>query len=125
MINEAFGWLWVTVGFASGAAIGVRFHDPQWLGGYGALPRRLIRLGHISLIALGALNILFAQSVDRLQTTGGEVATASWLFIFGAVAMPACCALTAWRPGIKPLFIVPVVCLTAAGALAFYAMVRP
>ena len=60
-INEVFGWLWIMLGFLSGMVIGLLFHDEQWLGGYASCPRRLIRLGHISFVGLGILNILFQE----------------------------------------------------------------
>src|SRR5262249_59491418 len=59
-LNAAFGWLWITLGMASGAVIGLRFHRSDWLGGYESWPRRLVRLGHISFFGLGILNLLFA-----------------------------------------------------------------
>ncbi len=62
IINEPFGWVCILVGFFAGAGLGLKFYQPDFLGGYGSLARRMLRLGHIALIALGALNILFAFS---------------------------------------------------------------
>ena len=72
-------------------------------------PRRLLRLGHISFFGLGFLNLLFALS---LHASGAETATwtglASSGLLVGAVSMPACCFLTAWRRPFRHLFFVPV-----------------
>ena len=67
VVNEAFGWLWIVLGFASGTLLGLKFQSESWLGGYGSHRRRLIRLGHISFLGLGFLNILFAHSVPQLR----------------------------------------------------------
>jgi len=111
MWNEAFGWAWIVVGFLAGAVLGVGFSREAFLGGYDAWPRRLLRLGHIALIALGVLNILFAQSVARLALPDPWTGVASLSLIAGAVLMPLCCALAAWHRRFVPLFAAPVVAL--------------
>ena len=42
------------------------FHGEDWLGGYGSWRRRMLRLGHISMIGTGLLNLAFALSVGHL-----------------------------------------------------------
>jgi len=123
MINEALGWLWVVIGFASGILLGVRFQRDDWLGGYSAFPRRLIRLGHISFLGLGFLNILFALSVGRLHLNSSQLLLTSWALIAGAVTMPICCFLTAWKRASQPLFAVPVLCLVTGGILILAGLV--
>jgi hypothetical protein len=39
--------------------------------------------------------------------------------------MPVCCALMAWRPGVQPLFAVPVLSLVLGGALTIWGLVQP
>ena len=111
-LNLYFGWAWVLLGFLSGAGIGLRFHRPDFLGGYDALPRRLVRLGHICFVALGMLNVLFAFSPVAAAQSAGT--TSSICFIAGGVLMPAVCFLTAWRPVLRRLFFVPVTVLVLA-----------
>ncbi len=111
MLNEPIGWLSIVVGLVAGAWLGTGYDKPDWLGGYGSFRRRLVRLGHIALIALGFLNILFAQSVGRAALSDGQLAAASWLLIVGCISMPACCFLNAWQPRFKALFGVPVASL--------------
>lgn len=123
-LNEVFGWLWVTLGFVTGAAMGMRFDRPGWLGGYDAWARRLVRLGHIALVMLGVLNILFAHSAARVALPGGWVMAASWCFIGGGVLMPVCCAAAARRPGAVKAFAAPVVLLIFAGTVVWVGMVR-
>ena len=77
MINEAFGWAWIAIGFVGGFLLGTRFHDDGFLGGYGSWARRLLRLGHIACVALGALNILFAVSAPRAALDPGWLRAAS------------------------------------------------
>jgi len=116
-LNEAFGWVWVLVGFLSGLALGLGFHRDDWLGGYGSFRRRLIRLGHISFLGLGILNILFALSGPRLALGTGTLSLASWSLIIGGITMPTCCALMAWRRGFYVVFGLPVAALVLGGTL--------
>lgn len=115
MRNEVFGWLWIVVGFASGAVLGLFFHRADFLGGYDSYRRRLIRLGHIAFFGLGILNVLFASSLTRVRLQPWEIETASWAMIIGGVTMPLSCGLNAWRPSLKPAFAIPVTSLLVGG----------
>ena len=115
MNHASLGWLLITLGFASGALLGLGFHKPGFLGGYDSLRRRMIRLGHIALVALGALNVLYGLTAPQLALKPWEIAVASWGMIIGAVGMPLCCGLTAWRTGWRLAFPVPVIALITAG----------
>lgn len=117
MINEQFGWIWITAGFLSGAVLGVFFSREGWMGGYQSYRRRLLRLGHISFVGLGILNILFAVSAPRLALAPQHNWLASWSLMIGGVAMPLSCGLTAWKPSFKPLFVVPVTTLLTGASL--------
>ena len=116
-INEAFGWVWILAGFLSGLVLGLFFQRDDWLGGYGSFRRRLIRLGHISFLGLGVLNILFALSVARIHLAPGTLELASRSLLVGGVTMPLCCALMAWRRGLHLLFAIPVASLVLGAAL--------
>ena len=124
-LNVAFGWSWILAGVVSGLALGLGFHGDEWLGGYASFRRRLLRLGHISFLGLGFLNILFALSAPRVHLPSATFAIASWALVLGGVSMPACCALMAWRRGFYLLFGVPVVCLLLGTALAVAGIFRP
>ncbi len=67
MGNETFGWISVLGGLGMGLSMGLKFQREEWLGGYNAFPRRMVRLAHVALVALGMLNIQFAQSLPRLE----------------------------------------------------------
>jgi hypothetical protein len=119
MVNEAFGWLLIGLGFASGALLGLGFARESFLGGYSAWPRRLVRLGHISLVALGVLNILFATSSPRIAVPPPWLSAASWSMVAGSILMTTCCAISAWRPRTVPLFAAPVLLLSLAVTVAW------
>jgi hypothetical protein len=116
-LNLAFGWIWTLAGFVTGLLLGLRFHHDDWLGGYGSFQRRMIRLGHISFIGLGVVNILFALSASHITLGSGALALASWSLIAGGVTMPACCGLMAWRRVFYWGFGIPVACLVVGGML--------
>jgi hypothetical protein len=113
VLNWQAGWLLVLAGFATGAVIGLSFHREDFLGGYNSFRRRLVRLGHIALAALGMMNVLFAVSPwphpGSLTSRGASLA-----FVIGGVSMPAACFLTAWRQGFRHVFVVPVTALVLA-----------
>ena len=125
-MNEALGWLGIALGIVGGAMLGIGYDREGWMGGYGSLRRRLLRLGHIAFIALGFLNILFAHSVSRigLGLDARSLSMASWCLAIGAFAMPACCFLNAWRNSFKNLFAVPVVLLATGCVMVFYGLVQ-
>jgi hypothetical protein len=116
MTNWYFGWASILCGFASGATIGVHFHREDFLGGYASFRRRILRLGHIALVGLGVLNVLYSLSAAGSEPSlRSTVAAASW--VVGGMTMPAVCFLSAWRPGLRGLFFIPVVTLALAAAL--------
>jgi hypothetical protein len=102
-MNWTAGWSLILAGFMVGAVIGLFFHRDGFLGGYTSFPRRMLRLGHIALVALGMLNLIVAVA--------GQ--TSPWL-VAGGVLMPAICFLTAWRRYYRHLFFLPVTCLVVA-----------
>ncbi len=113
-LNLVFGWFWMLGGLIAGAIIGLFFYKEQWMGGYTAFRRRLVRLGHIAFFGLGFINLLFALSVPQLTLTAMQHAIASIGLIVGAATMPACCFLTAWKPAFRHLFPIPVLSTATA-----------
>ena len=96
--------------FVTGAIIGLWFHKPGWLGGYDSLRRRMLRLGHIALAALGMMNVIYSLSPWPIYGTWQGWA-ASIGFAGGALFMPTVCFLTAWREPFRHLFFIPVISL--------------
>lgn len=109
-LNWYAGWSLVLAAFLTGAAIGLRFHQEDWLGGYTAFRRRILRLGHIALAALGLLNVVYGLS-PWPSVPSWQADAAGLLFAAGGATMPAVCFLTAWREPYRKLFFVPVLCL--------------
>lgn len=118
--NFTAGWWLILAAFGSGALIGLGFHREDFLGGYGSFRRRLLRLGHIALAALGMLNLLYGLSPVSLGS-GLRAQLPGWLLIGGAVAMPLVCFLSAWRMPFRHFFFVPVLLLMSAISLVLLA----
>jgi hypothetical protein len=109
--NFYAGWSMVLAAFVTGAAVGLYFHRDNFWGGYSAFRRRIVRLGHIALAALGMMNVLFAVAVP---CTTMPHRAAAILMIVGGLSMPAVCFLAGWRQPFRHLFFVPVISLIAA-----------
>ena len=116
-INLFLAWLWILLGFVSGMTLGMFFHRENWLGGYSSLQRRMYRLAHISFFGLGAVNLLFWLTLQKIPLTEPLAGAASWAFAIGAVTMPICCVVMAHFPKAHLVFTVPVLSLIAGGIL--------
>jgi hypothetical protein len=119
MINWYFGWGMILSAFVTGAIIGLFFHREGFLGGYASFPRRILRLGHIALAALGMVNILFSLTPMPSEPSC-RVSVASIGFVVGGLTMPAVCFLSAWRAGFRHLFFIPVTALIVASIQTFW-----
>lgn len=107
------GWSMVLAGLLVGSVLGLFFHRDDFLGGYASFRRRLLRLGHIALVALGLFNVVFGLSLEA----GGSPTwhqQASWSLLIGSVAMPFFCFLTVWHKPFRLGFVLPVVALVLA-----------
>ncbi|MFB3921479.1 MAG: hypothetical protein ACE145_07135 [Terriglobia bacterium] len=124
MMNETFGWTSVLAGGAMGLYMGLRFRREDWLGGYNSFPRRMVRLAHVALMALGILNIQFGQSLPRMQLGPTTEMVASFSFMSAAVLMPACCLWMAARRSRFEIFAAPVSCLAAGLVLTIGGLIR-
>lgn len=126
MLNLAFGWLWITMGFLTGALLGLGFHKDRFMGGYDSWPRRLTRLGHIAFFGTGMLNVLLGLTVLALgQGAQGMLWDLAAIgLIVGGVAMPLCCFVAAWSKRVKPIFVLPVTALTLAGVAVTIELIR-
>jgi hypothetical protein len=119
-INLLAAWVGITIGFVWGFAMGLFFHRDEWLGGYGALKRRLYRLAHISLFGLALINIAFFFTAEHLVFTSTALRVASVGFLVGAISMPICCVAMAHFPRRRELFLIPVLSLVIAGACTLW-----
>lgn len=122
--NLVLAWLWIVLGFASGASLGMRFHDENWLGGYASHKRRLYRLAHISFFGLAIINLLFYFTVRHQPAIHGALVVAAWGFILGAATMPICCLIMAHHTSCRLLFAVPVSGLLVGGLLTLWGVIK-
>ena len=114
--NWFVGWGMILAAFVTGGAIGLFFHREGFWGGYASFRRRIVRLGHIALAALGMINLLYAMSPwPAIGTASGDWAGRLWLV--GGISMPVVCFLCGWREGFRHLFVIPVGALSAAVVL--------
>jgi hypothetical protein len=124
MSNEIFGWACILASVVMGLWMGIRFQQENWLGGYGTLARRMVRLAHIALAALGIVNIEFGRSVGELALSSGLVRATSFAFMVAAVSMPGCCLLIATKSRRFEMFALPVGSLTVALVLTIGGLLR-
>src|SRR3954470_22493109 len=112
--NWFAGWGMILAAFVTGGGIGLFFHREQFWGGYASFRRRIVRLGHIALAALGMINLLFAIAVPSHNPF---THLASILLIVGAVSMSGICFLSGWKILFRHLFFIPVISLVVAVVL--------
>jgi hypothetical protein len=112
-MNWYFGWGLILGAFVTGTILGLFFYRDDFLGGYASFRRRMLRLGHIALAALGMINILYSLS-PRASELSPQTQIASLGFMLGGATMPAVCFLSSWRVRFRHLFIVPVSALILA-----------
>ena len=122
-INLQAAWIGFLLGAVAGAVPGLYFYGSDWLGGYGSWQRRMIRLGHIAFFGIGFLNLGYALTVRSLNMDTGLTA-ASVLLLVGAIAMPAICYLSAWKPFFRHLFFIPAGSVTIAIALIAWRVIH-
>src|SRR5437762_12359317 len=113
MMNWYAGWGMILTAFVTGAILGLFFYREGFLGGYTSFRRRILRLGHIALAALGMINVLYSLSPLAAESSL-QTRVASLGFVIGGVTMPAVCFLSAWRVGFRYWFFVPVTALVTA-----------
>ena len=112
-MNWYGGWAMLLASFVVGAVVGLGFWREGFMGGYGSWRRRMVRLGHIALAALGILNMVYGLAAIPAARTW-QAQGASVGLLIGGVTMPMICFLAAWRIGWRHAFVVPVVALMGA-----------
>jgi hypothetical protein len=123
-LNLIAAWIGLLLGFVSGMLMGLKFHEPQWLGGYASYQRRMIRLGHISFFGLAMVNLMFYLAAQALPPAKLSVFVASWLFVSGAVTMPICCGLMLLGPRWRHSFAIPVLSLITGATLTLSEIIK-
>jgi hypothetical protein len=111
--NILSGWLTMVLGLVSGSILGLwafggPFPAPPGHKEYSDLPRRMVRLGHIALVALPIINILYGQYVDSLPLRYNTLYLGSRSMIVCMVGVPLFLFLgSLWQP-FKYVEIIPV-----------------
>jgi len=111
MINLQAAWIGILLGCVAGAVPGLFFHKNDWQGGYASWQRRMIRLAHIAFFGIGFVNLSFFLTAKTLGINSG-LEFASALLVFGAVAMPLVCYISAWKMFFRHLFFIPATSVT-------------
>jgi Na+/H+-dicarboxylate symporter len=106
-INILFGWAWMCVGFISGMTLGLWAEQEHWLGGYGSVIRRYLRLAHVAFIALSIINILYGHELASVDLPNHIKNIGSALMIFGAAGVPLACISAAFLRKTKYLLPLP------------------
>jgi hypothetical protein len=109
----------MAIGIASGLVLGLWSFDgpaevPDWIGDYASTPRRMIRLAHIALMALGIINILLSRELPDLALGPGTKRAVSVTMNIGNVFLPATLFAGAVYMPLKYLMAVPALCVLYA-----------
>ena len=123
--SRAIGLTSLLLGAASGLVMGLwsfggPLPEPAWVGGYGDLPRRLIRLAHIALFALGMINLMLARQQAAFDLPAPTARLALAAMNLGNLLMPALLVATVFLPEVKYLLALPALAVSTALAIAAY-----
>jgi hypothetical protein len=118
LANLAIGWSSLAAGALTGLVLGLWSFGgplpvPEWLGDYGSLPRRLMRLGHIAFFGLGILNILMAWQMSAARRNRYDRA-ALVCMNFGNLLLPPTLMAAALYEPLKYLTSFPAFAVTVA-----------
>lgn len=102
----ALGWWLIAAGFVVGAVFGVLAQNERWSGGYASRSRRLMRLGHVALIALGTLNVAWPLTTTA-QVAPPSAAVITHCFALGGLMMGPVCFIAAYCWSCRCLFVIP------------------
>lgn len=117
-LNRVIGWTSLMMGALMGLILGLWSFDgplpsPAWIGGYGDVSRRLLRLAHIAFFGLGILNLLMTNEARRWQGLTPSPVIAALMNI-GNLLLPVTLIAAAAFPPFKYLLPVPALCIFAA-----------
>jgi hypothetical protein len=102
--NVKGGLVMISLGLLAGLAMSLYAFEPivrppASLDDYNDLPRRLLRLAHISAIMLPLLNVVLGGWIDRLKLSRPAKRCASLLLLLGGALTPVALGLqAAWAP---------------------------
>jgi hypothetical protein len=121
--SRAIAFTSLLLGAASGLAMGLWSFGgplpvPAWVGDYGDLPRRLIRLGHIAFFALGMINLMLAGQLAGLALSRAAGRLARAAMNLATLLMPTLLFATVFWPVAKYLLALPALAATLALAIA-------
>ncbi len=110
--NIVFGWIWINMGIITGMIMGFWAFDgpikpPPGNENYSSLPRRLIRLGHVALIVLPIINILYGKEIDLANLSHTLKVIGSYSMILAAIGIPLGCFAAAYKNVLKYTILIP------------------
>jgi hypothetical protein len=110
-------WWLVAAGMLLGAVVGLwsfgePFPAPKGFESYSDVPRRLVRLAHIAMIALPVLYLEYVRHAERATPRWRELG--SRLMLVGMTLLPATLAAAAFVPSLLYALPLPVTCLLSA-----------
>lgn len=122
-------WSSILAGALSGLVMGLwsfdgPFPTPEWIGAYDSLARRLLRLAHVAMFALGVLHMLVARQIAAAPLRNDLDRLALFAMALGNIAMPiVLIAAALWQP-FKYLTPIPALAITTAIAIAAASAIR-
>jgi hypothetical protein len=123
--NRVVGWWSLAAGATTGLVLGLWSFGgpvpiPGWVGDYGDLSRRFLRLGHIAFFGLGLLNVMMARSLPTLALGPVWRRVASICMNAGNVLLPPALFAAGGLPALKYLAAPPATAVTVALVVTAY-----
>lgn len=123
-INIKFGWLWLSIAIVMAMYMGLYAFKTDWLGDYASLPRRFLRLSHISFMALALTNVLYGLCIDSINLSLKVKRLGSYSMVVAAIFMPIICFLSAWNSFFQHFFFIPAGSFACAAFIMALGQIR-
>lgn len=122
-LNVLLGWLWMPMGVLSGSLLGMWSFSgplplPKGYETYDSLPRRQVRLAHVSTFALPMINILYGNHLDALRISEAFKIIGSYSMLILMFGIPITLVAASFKPILQYFSYIPV----TAGIIGLFIM---
>jgi len=120
-----WGWCWMMLGITSGAILGLWSFAgplplPRHYESYDSLPRRIMRLAHVSMFALPLITIVYGTHIDIVPLSDSLKAWGAYSMVGTMIGIPTTLMVASKKNVLKYFSYIPVsLCFISLGIMAY------